>query len=405
MTKRSGTVRDLALASGLDLEETLITLWEAGVEDVTDADDLVPTGQWKTAQRALGLPVGQDYRKPEFWRERLSLDEDEFAQLLELAEIRMSPTARKLPKGAPRKLRLLERELVFPPQPPPAQDDVETHDTPRPAVRWRNVGRAGTSPGTLSAEMILGIHHLLELDAKKTDDPIAPPGVRNEGLLESAVFRQHTAFEDHLKYPTAEMSAAALLHSLVNNHAFFNGNKRTALVSMAVSLFLGDLRLTCSKDELFKLVLRSAQHKLVEGGGSDLADREVLHLAEWIRSNTRRIQTGEKVVTWLKLKRILSRFGVMWEHPRGMGNRINLYRKVSVVTRKGRKTRTKNLYVQVAYRGEGTEVATNTLKRIRETLYLDMEHDYDSAVFYDQVERAEQVIIEYQSTLRRLAKF
>ncbi len=92
---------------------------------------------------------------------------------------------------------------------------------------------------------MLAIHNALVLDFLHQENPIDPPGPRNDDIIASAVFRQHTSIGDVLKYPSVELSAAALLHSLVNNHPFHNGNKRTALVSMLVLLDENELMLTC----------------------------------------------------------------------------------------------------------------------------------------------------------------
>ena len=86
----------------------------------------------------------------------------------------------------------------------------------------------------LTAGDIAKIHWVLVDDFSQSKDPIDPPGVRSQGLLESAAHRPRTALGTTDKYPTVAMAGAALLHSIVLNHAFHNGNKRTALVSTLV---------------------------------------------------------------------------------------------------------------------------------------------------------------------------
>jgi death-on-curing protein len=61
-------------------------------------------------------------------------------------------------------------------------------------------------------------------------------GVKDQGLLESAVFRPQQTFGGEELYPTIEGKSAALLESLAQNHAFQNANKRTAF--MALFMFL-----------------------------------------------------------------------------------------------------------------------------------------------------------------------
>ena len=76
------------------------------------------------------------------------------------------------------------------------------------------------------------VHGLLTVYFADSDDPISPPGVRDTNLLESACARPFIGMGKRLKYRTKLERAAALFHSLVQNHAFHNGNKRTALVTL-----------------------------------------------------------------------------------------------------------------------------------------------------------------------------
>ncbi|MGH0950778.1 type II toxin-antitoxin system death-on-curing family toxin [Bacillus mycoides] len=77
---------------------------------------------------------------------------------------------------------------------------------------------------------------LNELSIKKIT-PREPVGVKDLGLLESAVDRpKSSAFGDDA-YPTIFEKAAALFESIGKNHAFLNANKRTAFIAM--NLFLG----------------------------------------------------------------------------------------------------------------------------------------------------------------------
>ena len=67
-------------------------------------------------------------------------------------------------------------------------------------------------------------------------------GVKNPGLLESAVLRsQSSAFGDDA-YPTIFDKAAALFESLGQNHPFQNGNKRTAFTALVIFLRYNGLR-------------------------------------------------------------------------------------------------------------------------------------------------------------------
>nr|WP_231134429.1 type II toxin-antitoxin system death-on-curing family toxin [Motilibacter deserti] len=268
---------------------------------------------------------------------------------------------------------------------------------------WRAVGREREIV-YLTPAQLESIHQALIDDFADTDDPFGYPcGVREPALLESAAFRPQTSLGEHQKYPTVEMAVAALLHSLIHDHPFHNGNKRTALVAMLVMLDEHDLLLTCSEDEVFRLVLRVAQHSLVPRGADHLADREVLAVASWIRQNTRGIEWGERPIKWSRLRRILVGYGCTLEKARSVGNRMNIEREHLTRGFLGR-TKRVALRTQVAYGDEGREVDRDTLKKIRKDLLLDEEHGIDSSAFYENACLPADFINRYRKTLKRLAR-
>jgi death-on-curing protein len=89
-----------------------------------------------------------------------------------------------------------------------------------------------------------------------------PPEVRDYGLLESALARPKATVFGEDAYPGIHEKAAALLDSLVNNHALVDGNKRLAWV--AVRLFYGfnGYRVCASEDEKVGLVVDVAAGEL-----------------------------------------------------------------------------------------------------------------------------------------------
>lgn len=68
-------------------------------------------------------------------------------------------------------------------------------------------------------------------------------GVRDLGLIESAVGRPKATFDGTDLYPDIFTKAAALMHSLLKNHAFVDGNKRTAHAACGVFLKLNGYKL------------------------------------------------------------------------------------------------------------------------------------------------------------------
>jgi len=84
------------------------------------------------------------------------------------------------------------------------------------------------------------------------------------GLLESAVARPAaTAFGEDA-YPDLDLKAAALLSSLVRNHALVDGNKRLGWVGMRLFYALNDVDLRAPEDDAYAFVISIADGSLVE---------------------------------------------------------------------------------------------------------------------------------------------
>ena len=103
--------------------------------------------------------------------------------------------------------------------------------------------------------VLLEPEHLLEIARVAVGPGVA---VRDPGLLAVAAGRPAAAFAGQEAYPRLEDKAAALLHSLVRNHALVDGNKRLAWLATYVFLDLNGVVLEAPDDEAFDLVLRAA---------------------------------------------------------------------------------------------------------------------------------------------------
>lgn len=90
------------------------------------------------------------------------------------------------------------------------------------------------------------------------------PEVRDWGLLESALTRPQATVFGEDAYSGIHGKAAALLHSLVTNHALVDGNKRLGTFAMLLFYAMNDYRVTATDDELFDLVVAVASQQLVE---------------------------------------------------------------------------------------------------------------------------------------------
>jgi death-on-curing protein len=86
--------------------------------------------------------------------------------------------------------------------------------------------------------------------------------VRDWGLIESALARPRaTAFGEDA-YPTVWDKAAALMHSLVRNHALVDGNKRLGLTASVLFLHKNGVALSFAEDGMYDLVIAVAEGRL-----------------------------------------------------------------------------------------------------------------------------------------------
>ncbi len=107
----------------------------------------------------------------------------------------------------------------------------------------------------LSAEQVLFIH------ARLIDETGGSHGLRDAGLLQSAVARPRATFGEHDLYAEIFHKAAALLESLMRNHPFIDGNKRTAISSAAIFLRMNGLHLNVSQADIVRFSVDFATRK------------------------------------------------------------------------------------------------------------------------------------------------
>ena len=103
--------------------------------------------------------------------------------------------------------------------------------------------------------MMLTVGEILSLHDKLIAATGGMPGLRDMGLLESAIYSPNASFGDDEQYPTIQEKAARLAYSLTMNHAFNDGNKRIGMYAMLVTLDLNGIRLTYTQRELIELGL------------------------------------------------------------------------------------------------------------------------------------------------------
>lgn len=87
-------------------------------------------------------------------------------------------------------------------------------------------------------------------------------GIRDRAILESAIGRPFQTFDGKDLYPNPVDKAAAIFESLVSNHPFVDGNKRTAYVLMRLMLKEYNFDINVDQDEKYDFVLKAAKGEL-----------------------------------------------------------------------------------------------------------------------------------------------
>ncbi|MBX3256616.1 MAG: type II toxin-antitoxin system death-on-curing family toxin [Chitinophagaceae bacterium] len=88
------------------------------------------------------------------------------------------------------------------------------------------------------------------------------PGIRDRVALESALARPFQTFDKKELYPSALEKAASLIESVLINHPFIDGNKRTGITLVLFFLFKSGLEVTASQDNTYEFVINIASGSL-----------------------------------------------------------------------------------------------------------------------------------------------
>ncbi len=125
----------------------------------------------------------------------------------------------------------------------------------------------------LTAEQVLFIH------ARLIGETGGSHEVRDLARLESALARPQATFDGKDLYPDVFRKAAALLESLVKNHPFVDGNKRTGITAAAIFLQMNGWQLTATNTDLEEFTMQAVTSQI-----------EIPALASWLRKNSRKLR-------------------------------------------------------------------------------------------------------------------
>lgn len=119
-----------------------------------------------------------------------------------------------------------------------------------------------------SVDKVKLLHQLM---AEETGGSV---GIRDEGLLDSAIEGIYQTFDGKELYPSKEEKGARLGYSLISNHSFLDGNKRIGMFVMLTFLEVNGIRLECTNEDVAEAGLAVAAGKM---GYEDML--------EWVKSH------------------------------------------------------------------------------------------------------------------------
>lgn len=130
----------------------------------------------------------------------------------------------------------------------------------------------------ISLDIVLAIH----------DDMVEKyggnSGIRDLGLIQSAIARPQSSFQGEELYANIFDKAAALFHSIILNHAFIDGNKRTAMVSVARFLSINEYTFDVNDKEFVNFPLQVESNHL-----------SIEKISEWLKTHSRKIITAKSI--------------------------------------------------------------------------------------------------------------
>lgn len=108
----------------------------------------------------------------------------------------------------------------------------------------------------LNKEKVLSLHTLL------VEQTGGENGIRDAGLLDSALEACFATFDGKELFTSIEEKAARLCHGLVSNHAFYDGNKRIGVFVLLVFLEVNGASISASDEELIEIGLSLAKSEM-----------------------------------------------------------------------------------------------------------------------------------------------
>ena len=281
--------------------------------------------------------------------------------------------------------------------------------------RWANqIGNDPfQGPRTVGILETLRAHYLI-IDyfyQNREGDGIGGIGPKDINLLASAMNRQFSSFGSAARWSHELDVCATLFYGLVKNHAFYDANKRTALLVLLFHLWKLGRAPDIRQKELENLAVRVASNSLRDYKHEydrfhNKDDCDILFISDFIRKNTREMNKRSYMVTYRELNALLLDFGYK------LGNQdrasIDVIKIEERKVFKFRLLRTEKEIIErklgsIAFPGWTREVKKVDISKVRRLTGLTPEKGFDSDVFFKGASPLSTLIDRYREPLERLA--
>lgn len=122
----------------------------------------------------------------------------------------------------------------------------------------------------ITKEIVLRLHELSILKYGGS------AGIRDEGLMESAIARPYQTFGGEYLYKTVFEQAASIAESIIINHPFIDGNKRTGFLAMLAVIDHENFVISTTNDEIYNFTIKISTGEL-----------KFEQIVDWLKHNSK----------------------------------------------------------------------------------------------------------------------
>jgi len=109
---------------------------------------------------------------------------------------------------------------------------------------------------------MITIQHVLTAHDKSINNFGGGEGIRDQGSLLAAIARPYATFDQQELYPTPAEKASAIFESLIINHPFIDGNKRTAFILLKLVLNIYGYDVIAFEDEKYQMTIAASSGEI-----------------------------------------------------------------------------------------------------------------------------------------------